>query len=110
MKNLNQQNFNKMAGKFFKGISAGGALLIGLGLFAMNSYYYGTYLEMQWTSDTTPSNSTNLQESCPPTFTEKASILKSPSLKHPSFIMCKQGKMKSLLKLPTETCKASDYQ
>lgn len=46
MKNMNQQEFNKMFGKFFKGFSAGGALLLGLGLFAMNSYYYGIPLSM----------------------------------------------------------------
>jgi hypothetical protein len=44
MSNFNPSEVNKMFGKFFKGVSAGSALLLGLGFLAMNSYYYGTSL------------------------------------------------------------------
>ena len=44
---MNSQSFNNAYGQFqknFKGPSIGGALLIGLGLLALKSYYYGTII------------------------------------------------------------------
>lgn len=41
---MNPNDFKNMSSKFFKGISATGLILAGLGYLALNSYYYGNSL------------------------------------------------------------------
>lgn len=38
---INPNDFKNFSGKLFKGVSATGVILFGLGYLALNSYYYG---------------------------------------------------------------------
>ena len=110
---MNQQQFTNMFNQFAKGSkgpSMGGMVLFGLGYLALNSYYYGTSSLTQLMSVTMPSNLTSFQTLSPHKSTEKASTSNYPSSNNLSSIMSRPEKMKSLLKLLTETCKASSYQ
>jgi len=105
--NLNDFKKGFKNAKFSFGLAP--ILLGGLGLLALQSYYYGKWLVIQLMWAITPSNLINFQAVFLPRFTEKASILKFPSFSNPSFITSKLDKMRSSLRLLTEICRASNF-
>lgn len=107
---MNANNFNNLFSKYLKGASLGSFLLAGLGYLALNSYYYGTHGLNQLISATMPSSSIRSQAPSAPASTARASTSRSPSSKNQSSTMCRPGRMKSLLRLPIEICKASNCQ
>ena len=110
MKNMNQQQFNNMFNKFFKGASAGSLLLLGLGYLALNSYYYGKTNPIQLMSGTMLLSSTSFPVVSPLKYSEKASILKSLCSRLQLSTMFRPDKTKFSLRLPTVICKVSSYQ